>query len=230
MSNEELTVMLLDKIGWEYDKLLNPGHYKNTKDLLAGDLILAIFSTNGSKEAIESINFAYKTFVTVSERYLQPQFGKLNGGGETWKFRFLTELKLRYCSDCKNLLSFEKFDISKSDATGRHHYCKECRKVLNASTYKKESTKQAHKRSYEKNYFKILERNHHYKGERSLRVPKWSQTEQIVEFYSKCPEGCHVDHEIPLKGDLVSGLHVIQNLQYLSAEDNIKKGNKYEIE
>ncbi len=230
MTNEELTVKLLDKVGWDYDLLLNPGHYKSTKDLLAGELILAIFSTNSTVEAAKYLGIAYKTIVTLSPRFLQPVFGILNGGGETWKFRFLHELNLKYCVACKELLSYAEFHKDNSNTSGCHGYCKKCRVELNAEQYRTESTQEAHQRSYQKNYFKILERNQHYKGERALRVPKWSQTEQIIDFYSKCPRGMHVDHIVPLKGELVSGLHVMQNLQYLSAEENMQKGNRFEVD
>ena len=60
------------------------------------------------------------------------------------------------------------------------------------------------------------------------QTPKWADLKAIEAFYKNCPKGYHVDHIIPLQGKNVRGLHVLENLQYLSSNDNIRKGNKYE--
>ena len=53
------------------------------------------------------------------------------------------------------------------------------------------------------------------------------QREAINAFYAACPEGFHVDHIVPLKNPKVSGLHVLANLRYLPAEENLRKRNKF---
>lgn len=69
-----------------------------------------------------------------------------------------------------------------------------------------------------------------YRAARKKRVrqatPMWADIVAIERFYKNRPEGYHVDHIIPLFGTNISGLHVIENLQYLLAVDNLKKGNK----
>lgn len=42
-------------------------------------------------------------------------------------------------------------------------------------------------------------------------------------------EPWHVDHIIPLQGDLVSGLHVPSNLQVMRGVENIRKHKKFEV-
>lgn len=61
-------------------------------------------------------------------------------------------------------------------------------------------------------------------------IPLWAEKNKIVEFYRNRPEGHHVDHIIPLNGKTVSGLHVLANLQYLSAAENLSKSNKFVAE
>lgn len=58
------------------------------------------------------------------------------------------------------------------------------------------------------------------------RVPAWADREVIQDFYRNCPPGMVVDHVFPLNGAHVCGLHVIENLQYLTPVDNAKKGAK----
>jgi len=53
------------------------------------------------------------------------------------------------------------------------------------------------------------------------------QARQINAFYAACPEGHHVDHIVPLKNPKVSGLHVLANLRYLPAQENLRKRNKF---
>lgn len=76
------------------------------------------------------------------------------------------------------------------------------------------------------------------RSKKLLATPEWLSTEmlqEIADIYilSKQKEletgiKHHVDHIVPLQGIDVCGLHVPWNLQVITAEENQKKGNKYE--
>jgi len=69
-----------------------------------------------------------------------------------------------------------------------------------------------------------------------MATPKWASKQEIKAIYAECRRISsetgvkhHVDHEIPLKGLKVGGLHVPANLRIIPAIENIKKRNKYEV-
>ncbi len=60
-------------------------------------------------------------------------------------------------------------------------------------------------------------------------TPPWADRSAIQQIYLHCPKGSHVDHVIPLRGKLVSGLHIPSNLQYLTKAENLSKGRKVDL-
>ena len=71
------------------------------------------------------------------------------------------------------------------------------------------------------------------------RVPSWSTPQDLADIrsiYKACKKISdktgvkhHVDHIIPLRGKLVSGLHTPTNLQIIPDYLNLQKNNTYEI-
>lgn len=148
--------------------------------------------------------------------------------------------KIYYCPRCKDNKSILQFPTNSL-------WCIECRKEVNKiywqEYYKKHKQKilsknRKYNKEYNKQYVKSWLKNHPYMAKfysasrrvaKQKRTPKWADLEKIKQIYLKCPRRKVVDHIIPLRGKYVSGLHVHNNLQYLTRRQNNKKHNQFNI-
>lgn len=82
---------------------------------------------------------------------------------------------------------------------------------------------------------KIRAKNNRRHAEKLQRMPAWLNAAELFEIecvYTYCAAlnriglRFHVDHEVPLRGVQVSGLHVPWNLRVLPAQDNMRKSNR----
>ena len=121
--------------------------------------------------------------------------------------------------DCGNTITLN----GKQIRSGHTKSCGCYRKEVTAPAQGKSNTK--HGLSRTKGYARFHSRLREIAEIRQR--PKWANLKKIMEIYVNRPEGYHVDHIIPLRGKLVSGLHVESNLQYLPALENMKKHNKF---
>jgi hypothetical protein len=102
----------------------------------------------------------------------------------------------------------------------------------------KEKVKQSMKKWMQENQDKVIANIAKRRTAKMKRSPKWLTDEQMrqIEYIyleAKMLEvetgiKHHVDHIIPLQGKNVSGLHVPENLRVISAEENLRKCNRYE--
>tara|TARA_Y100000310_G_scaffold163786_1_gene163573 strand:+ start:167 stop:637 length:471 start_codon:yes stop_codon:yes gene_type:complete len=150
---------------------------------------------------------------------------------------------MRTCNKCGETKPDE--EMTSNGKKGVVSWCKVCRSIHDHDVYVKnrcrvlERTRKWQKKYTEKrkvdmhtwylrNKSSVLASTAKRKAAKLLRTPVWSDLEKIRKIYLNCPSGYHVDHIIPLQGRLVSGLHVPENLQYLTAFENCSKNNRFD--
>lgn len=170
---------------------------KFSRDFTAWQIITAIFEHETSAKAIGSLGQTPQTF----NKHIRRLFpGVKLSGKQTWKSYLLDNYSnYKRCTSCNNYKQKSEFGLANDRYDGLNNKCLSCDKTRVSSR-------------------KALVNN---------RIPLWANLDKISEIYLKCPKGMEVDHIVPLLGTNICGLHVENNLQYLTPLQNQIKSNKF---
>lgn len=146
------------------------------------------------------------------------------------------ELRLTSTGDCRECVRLRRERGSQRNPAGpkaaqdRHRSNNRDRMNARSATWRvanKARYKALRRKHYEENKSDYVFAAQMRKAHVRLATPVWQDRGELRRFYAECPEDLQVDHVIPLRGEMVCGLHVIGNLQYLSGPANMRKSNKF---
>ena len=151
------------------------------------------------------------------------------------------------CMDCLKIeweeTNAKRALLPKSEASkkaGKKYYENNKEVVKLRAQSRKPEAIMKYRRAWQKNNPELVKAdNKHRRTKHKQATPKWLTQEhkaQIKQFYldamlvSKVTGVPYaVDHIVPLRGELVSGLHVPWNLAVITREENSKKSNKINL-
>ena len=131
------------------------------------------------------------------------------------------------CSECNTDISHKAAQCRRCDT------CKRLIRITHRTKWNKrnpEVLRKAVKKWIKNNPERRAWYRRSHKNNVKSNCPVWVDKNELKQVYSNCPSGFEVDHIVPLKGKIVSGLHVPWNLQYLTREANLKKTNRLDYE
>ena len=165
---------------------------------------------------------------------------------------------MKHCCYCKQTLPLAAFGPNAARKDGLQTYCRSCGKASqparDAAHWAKHKDKERQRnaayrqtpkeqqRQRDKAAARRINEPHKIRAWNAQRkkhvlraTPPWADRQSIQKVYEKAQRLTeqtgiphHVDHDIPLRGRLVSGLHVLANLRVLRFDDNLAKSNRYE--
>lgn len=227
LSNNDVVDLILNMFsidGLEYVRKPRAGHPGWTNRQLI-ELII-VHKTSTAILVVEGCG--EQTLNRALTKLVSPITGKLHGGNETYRNKLYHLVQIKTCPKCSNTLPYTYYSTDNSSSYGVANYCNACMSIRN-KVYYDDNKDRYHKPYIDEHRSEYTARNAKRRAVRVSSTPSWANLEIIKRIYD-CAEGDHVDHIIPLQGEYVSGLHVETNLQYLSPEANLAKGNRYEIE
>ena len=147
---------------------------------------------------------------------------------------------MKTCSACGVTLPLSSFPVRRASRDGLSPSCRECKNASNkrhytahkaAHVYRANASKKARAQRDPvwRNAWNVWR---HLKEEK--RVAPWAKFSDTVRFYREAhalsvstgvPH--EVDHIVPLRSKVVSGLHCVENLQVLTAAANNAKGSSF---
>ena len=220
----EILSKVINSLGWSPADTIKKKH-GDSPEITAEQFVSAILNTESMPKAALALGIGEQTINRIAIKLLTPMFGKRTGGGDNWKLVLLSNAELKCCNTCREILSHSKFTVDKSMFDGLDSSCSVCKRTINKSYYDNNKDRY-HKVYIDEHRAEYIARNAYRRAAKTQATPSWADLDKIKQIYKTCPEGSHVDHEYPLISDWVCGLHVHQNLQHLTAEENMRKGNR----
>lgn len=228
--------------------------YGSRREILFPELIEALILGKSIPRAAEILDISEPTLESQMYKNIKKLL-PIKSNSEQWNLALLRSIDYKQCYKCSCIAHKDNFIDSITN-----FICKICTAKVNFSHREKDREKfrleaiqyridnkerlytYYHSEKYlsKKKEYREVNKNLIRAGNAKRRAAliqatrKYDYGDQeeldIISFYEKTPEGYHVDHIVPLQHPLVCGLHCLANLQYLTAQENLSKGNKFIIE
>lgn len=196
-----------------------------SKELTAKDLITKVVNDCGNTKISELFKGHDQTKIREAFSLVFYALPKPSPATE-WYLYILSINGLKKCPACSSIKPLTEFAQNKAMKTAKYDsWCKICTKEYrDVSSIRIAETKAIWQTN---NPARTASATARRRAAKLNAAMFWGNTEAIQRVYDNCPEGYHVDHWAPLQGEVVCGLHVEFNLQYLKAHDNIAKSNTF---